>query len=177
MSILAIVAVIVLALIQFRYSRKSSAAVRLLWVDNATSQWKDRFTLFQKGAEIEPTVGAIQFLQPGYSLELERVDYGSNGLSLNGHLGNHTLLWLSSLTLNFGARKQLSDKELSPEDPASSWLGPDVIGTGQASPIATLGPGMRASFAVTIPNVSQKERATLIVWFSGERYQYPTTGQ
>ncbi len=132
----------------------------------------------QSGNLISPTVGKIQFLKRGFSIQLESVDYDQNGIALTGFVGNPTSLLVTNLTLVFTARKPLrlsKDAYLKQRHgmEASHFPGGDVIGSGQTKPIAALMSGTRAPFAVTIPNVKQSsDGLDLTVSFSGERYSY-----
>ena len=148
---------------------------------------------------ISPKVGIIQFLNRGYSITLNSVQYKQEGLLLEGVVGNPTNITLTNLTLNFTAIKpvytsrerflkntpywpesfipddlefdfsQSQSKRLTPH----RYLSPDKLGEAQASPIGSLRPGQQESFSVTIPNVEQtKDGVSLIVSFSGARYSY-----
>jgi hypothetical protein len=124
---------------------------------------------------ITPEVGTIQFLKKGgHSIELETVKYSGDGLYLKGFVGNPTNLWVTSLSLKFTATKQLYQYEDDyKKDRWVLFFSPTAIGEAQCSPIATLGPGLRHPFEVSIPNVKQtKEGIRLVVAFTGERYSY-----
>ena len=139
---------------------------------------------------ISPKVGIIQFLNRGYSITLNSVQYKQEGLLLEGVVGNPTNMTLTNLTLNFTAIKPVyrhresflkgtttvldlrSDKESERLTPYR-YLTPDKLGEAQASPIGRLSPGQKASFSVSIPNVEQTEEGvSLRVRFSGERYSF-----
>ena len=130
---------------------------------------------------IDLNVGTIQFLQRGYTIELESVNYGPAGVEIQGHVGNPTNLSLSSVTLNFTVYKPLYAKhdeyiaqlrERQQKPGTFVWLLPDEIGRAQAPTILTLAPKGREHFTVTVPNVTQtKEGVMVALSFSGERYQ------
>lgn len=125
---------------------------------------------------VEPSVGTIQFLRRGYSLEFEKVEYTPGGLLLAGFIGNSTQLWTFSLTLEFSAYQPRSSQRedfLREYSDNPYFLLLDPIGSSQARTIETLPPGGRQPFQVTIPNVKQTPQGIqLLVSFSGERYSY-----
>jgi len=122
---------------------------------------------------VQPTVNTIQFLRHGYSILFDKVEYTQNGLALTGQVGNPTLLWVSSLALNFTARPypyKFRDKIA-----AGPWaLYSDEVNIGSAqTTVGSLNPGSTSFFSVTIPNVKQTpDGVQIMVSFSGERYQY-----
>ena len=127
---------------------------------------------------IVPSVGTIQFLKKGYSIQLESVTYNVNGMYLAGYIGNPTNLWLSNVTIQFEAtqpfwRARDAFMKTSPNSIDRIFFSPDQIGTAQTKPINWLMPGMRARFEVIIPNVKQtKDGVDIRVSFAGERYSY-----
>jgi hypothetical protein len=136
---------------------------------------------------IEPNVGTIQFLRRGYTIQLESVKYEANGLTLKGYVGNPNWLWIYNLTLDFYASRHQSFEDFK-KDPfrggfvaaaGGGWLpalNSQEIGTAQTTPIASLTPGGKQQFEVTIPNVRQEtdyqRKPILSLRFSGERYSY-----
>ena len=128
--------------------------------------WRDR-------SEVGLQVGAIQFLRTGYSIQLESAEYGADGLTLAGEIGNPTQLWVSNVTVNFTAATPYGFDEWMRSKPNSLVK---VVGTGQSSIILTLAPGKTARFLATIPNLKQTpgdpNQPTIFVNFSGERYSY-----
>jgi hypothetical protein len=126
---------------------------------------------------VEPSVGTIQFLRRGYTIELTKVNYTPGGLDLAGFIGNPTQILISSLTLEFTVQNSRSDqreKFFRDKSPFRFFalLG-EPIGKAQAPTIDILPPGGRQPFQVTIPNVRQtQEGFQLTVAFSGDRYSY-----
>ncbi len=126
---------------------------------------------------VEPSVGTIQFLRRGYTIELTKVNYTPGGLDLAGFIGNPTQIWISSFTLEFTVQNSRSDqraKFLRDKSPFRFFasLG-ETMGKAQAPTIDTLPPGGRQPFQVTIPNVRQRQEGfQLTVAFSGDRYSY-----
>lgn len=125
--------------------------------------------------EISLNVGTIQFLRRGYSIRLDSIEYGSNGLTLTGQVGNPTQLWISNLSINFVAATPFDFDDWMKSKPEALLK---VIGTGQTPSINTLAPGKTTTFRVTIPNLRQvpdgKKQPAIFVNFSGELYSYPT---
>lgn len=124
---------------------------------------------------ITPDVGTIQFLKRGgYSIQLIAATYTADGLHLDGFVGNPTNLWISGLSLKVSATKNLYEyRDDFQKNEFSFFFGPQSIGEAQCSPIASLGPGAKQPFSITIPNVKQtKEGLRLTVEFTGERYSY-----
>jgi hypothetical protein len=147
-----------------------SSTDELAWAQEVHSSYHD-------ANKISADVGAIQFLDNGFSVHLEKVNHTTNGLELAGYVGNPTNLWVSQLTLEFRAYRPLASKreEFMEKAHDNRWFFlPDLIGHAQAPPIALLAPGRREAFLVTIPNVnqSQGESFELRVNFKGERYSY-----
>jgi len=124
--------------------------------------------------EILLNVGTIQFLHRGYSIQLNSVEHGPNGLTLTGQVGNPTQLWISNLTVNFMAATSFDYDEWMKLKP-DSLLKP--LGTAQSSPISSLAPGKTGAFKATIPNVRQapnhKNQPVIFIQFTGELYSYP----
>ncbi len=134
-------------------------------------------------AEIEPTVGTIQFIRRGFSIELGSVSYTSEGLQLTGFVGNPTNLTVHGLSLTFTASSRMLSAthdefvKKPPSDTAEEWFfipSHPEIGHAQSAPTPLLLPGTRAPFSVAVPNVKQStEGFRLEVAFSGaERYSY-----
>jgi hypothetical protein len=121
---------------------------------------------------VTPDVGVIQFMRRGYSITFDTVNYGQNGLSVTGTLGNPTQMTLSALTLKLSARPYLYKiKDKLKDDPFYLYSGIEV-GSGQTN-IGYLGPGRTAAFSVTIPNVKQtSDGFQIVASFTGERYNY-----
>src|SRR5262249_30753539 len=142
--------------------------------------WNHVSDSLEKEDSITPNVGTIQFIKGNtFSIQLEKVDYSADGLHLAGMIGNATNLYLSNLTLTFTATKQIYqmredfDKEDEKERAVFAWLGVPAIRNAQSSAIASLYPGGRQPFDVTIPNVKQVANGVRVtVVFSGERYGY-----
>ncbi len=136
----------------------------------------------RSASEIQPTVGTIQFITRGFSIELGTVSYTSEGLQLAGFVGNPTNLTVHGLSLTFTAKSYM----LSPtRDTFLKNPPPDIgdlvlipshpeIGHAQSAPTPVLLPGTRAPFSVAVPNVKQStDGIRLEVAFSGaERYSY-----
>jgi hypothetical protein len=172
-----IVALVALALalcaitLQIVQVRKLEARVQEL-------EWSDRV----EGEDayfdtVEPSVGTIQFLRHGYSVEFTKVNYTPVGLVLSGFIGNPSQIWISTLTLEFTAsrpRSALRTEYFRKRYRGRFFFLPEQsIGTAQAETIDILPPGQRQPFHVTIPNVKQtREGFQLTVAFSGERYTY-----
>lgn len=118
-------------------------------------------------------VGVIQFIQRGFSMTLDKVDYNANGVTLVGTVGNPTLLGVSSLTLIFEVNRPFY--EFSKQYNTVGFLidNPRLVGTAQVS-VGDVAPGSIAQFNVTIPNVTQatKNEYEVSAQFSNERYQY-----
>lgn len=135
--------------------------------------WQLALAGYDQGNTISIEVGVIQFLERGYSVHLESVDYTEAGLVVTGRIGNPTNLWISSLTLNFRAvRPEYTAREEYLKKEFRFFLGPEEIGKAQTF-IGLVEPGRTAPFRLTIPNVKQtSERIQLVVKFSGERYSY-----
>lgn len=163
-----LIGLIVLGTVQFRHQR-------------ATDDRLDKLDRMREGLRhfmdsqlkvITPEVGMIEFIERGFSIEIESAKYTQEGLYLKGYLGNPTNLWIYNLTLTFRAvRVPTHDEWLK-----TKKFEPKEIGVGQTSPITILEPGKRQLFEVTIPNVKQvsnkSERPRITVDFSGERYSY-----
>ena len=143
--------------------------------DLADFKWNLAVQGHEDDSVITPDVGTIQFLRKGgYSIQLDAANYTSEGLHLEGFVGNPTNLWLSNLSLKFSAQKQLYlYRDDFDKDEFSFIFGPSAIGEAQCTPIASLTPGGKRPFSVTIPNVKQnKEGIRIVVAFTGERYSY-----
>lgn len=144
------------------------------------AQWDRISDSLSREDSIAPSVGSIQFIKENaYSIELDRVEYTSNGLHMTGYVGNATNLYVSNLTLTFNATKQVSDMRAdfdNADDKTRAvfdWLGVTSIGSAQSQAILSLAPGTKQAFEVTIPNVKQTANGVRItVYFSGERYSY-----
>ena len=172
MSALAVVIALASATCTYFIWRKFKPAIddvgwtQLVNADNASAN------------RIVPQVGTIQFLKNNFSIQLESVRYDSNGLVLEGFIGNPTNLWVSNLTLEFHVKQPThSTHEKFVSSPLGSFerlfLWVDDMGSGQTTPISSLAPGSRERFQVTIPNVKQsKDGIDLRVAFTGERYNY-----
>jgi hypothetical protein len=151
----------------WQVKRLKSQIADLAWGNTARSrsEYED---------SIEPTVGVIQFLKRGYSIQLKKVNYTADGLKLEGFVGNPLGLTLSNLTLDFSVTKPIyAYRNEFFKEHTSKWLwfGPAPIGRAQTSPIASLSFGSTAPFDVTIPNVKQTpEGIRIVVKFTGERY-------
>jgi hypothetical protein len=106
------------------------------------------------------------------------VVYGSNGLQLEGLLGNPTNLWLSNVTLQFTARKPIFTAKTEflkakPDSIERYFTYGEQLGVAQAQTILSIPPGQSRRFDVTIPNVKQtKDGIDLTADFTGERYSY-----
>ena len=126
---------------------------------------------------IKPNVGTIQFLNNGFTVQLTRVSYTGEGLELEGFIGNPFMLSVWNLTVNVRADIPLYHRR--DEFMRSDWVERrlffgDSIGKAQSNLIPYMGPGQRAPFSVSIPNVTQTDKGiTLRVFFSGQRYGYP----
>jgi hypothetical protein len=144
-----------------------SRILELEWADQVKDSYLDT---------IEPSVGTIQFLRRGYTIELTKVNYTPSGLVLDGFVGNPTQILISSLTLQFTAYEPLSSQRAKFSSEQSHYFfifSVETIGSAQAETIDNLPPGGRQPFHVAIPNVRQtKEGVELTVAFSGERYSY-----
>ena len=143
--------------------------------DLADLKWSFAVQGHEDDSVITPEVGTIQFLRKGgYSIQLDAANYTSEGLHLEGFVGNPTNLWLSNLSLKFSAQKQLYQyRDDFDKEEFSFIFGPPAIGEAQCTPIASLTPGGRHPFNVKIPNVKQtKEGIRIGVNFTGERYSY-----
>ena len=148
--------------------------VRVLSDRLSNAEWSAAVQSKSDESAIAPEVGTIQFMKRGYSIHLENVRYGADGLSLKGHIGNPLNLTLTNLTLRFVVTKNLYDyRSEFVKDEFSFFIGPEPIGQAQTSPIDILSPGTRAPFDVTVPNVKQtKDGIRVVVSFTGERYSY-----
>lgn len=119
-------------------------------------------------------VGSIQFLRRGYSISLDEVVYGPNGVTLVGTIGNPYLIELSSLTLVFEVRRPYyMFREEYLDNPFGLLFSNElVVGSSQVA-VGAVAPGSTASFRTTIPNVKQSSNQYEVgVSFSGERYRY-----
>jgi hypothetical protein len=147
--------------------------------------WRTLLALTEHSpAVVDPTVGTIQFIKGGYSIEFSAVQYTSEGLRLSGFLGNPTHLTLYQVALRVTASNtkltpSYDDfmKGVTPEPPSGDYipmLSHEELGHAESSPIASLLPGGRSTFAVTVPNVKQSPEGFILeVRFSGsERYSY-----
>jgi hypothetical protein len=126
---------------------------------------------------VEPSVGTIQFLRRGYTVEFTKVNYTPGGLVLDGFIGNPTQIWISSLTLQLTAYEPRSAQRTrffrEKSHDSLFFFFEESIGSAQTETIDSLPPGGRQPFHVTIPNIRQtKEGFQLTVAFSGERYSY-----
>jgi hypothetical protein len=121
------------------------------------------------------SVGVIQMLDGGYSLTLDSIGYGADGVTLVGKLGNRNAFNLSSLTLNLQVCRNfyMRRDEYLHGNPFDFMLGDSsTIGKAQVA-IGDLFSGTEAPFRVTVPNVRQNgEEYELEVAFTGERYGY-----
>jgi hypothetical protein len=143
-------------------------------------KWDRVSDALDKADAITLNVGTIQFIKGNtFSITLDSVAYNGNGLDLKGHVGNASNLYLSNLTLNFSATKQVYEmrddynKKTESDQGMFAIFGEPTIGTAQSSAIASLPPAGQAEFEVTIPNVKQTETGVRIpVFFSGERYSF-----
>jgi hypothetical protein len=161
----------------WRKVRRQEIEVQALRDKLPELEWDIYVSTFQTGTDfVDPTVGVIQFLRRGYSIEFETVNYTQDGLYLSGHFGNPTNLTLSNLTLVLSARPYFTDEIRKSWEKAQKppfWLIEWEIGSGQTSVIPTIMPKTSFPFYVTIPNVKQtKESFHIAVTFSGERYSY-----
>jgi hypothetical protein len=165
------IALVALGLLFWKDSQYKKAIDELEW-SQAVS---DHNSL---GNSISPEVGVIQFLNHGYSIALESVNYNADGMHISGYVGNPLSLSLTNLTLKFTASKPFysgRDKFFQMERGSIErmFYAPEEIGSAQSSPIFWLGAGKREMFSVTIPNVKQtKEEVEIRVEFKGERYSY-----
>jgi hypothetical protein len=146
-------------------------------VDEAAwSAAADRYNASENS--VQPEVGSIQFTKRGYSVQFGKVVYGSNGLQLEGLLGNPTNLWLSNVTIQFTARKPIYTAKgeflkARPDSIDRFFAYGEQLGIAQTQTIASLPPGQSHHFEVTVPNVKQtKEGIDLTADFTGERYSY-----
>jgi hypothetical protein len=127
---------------------------------------------------IQPTVGTIQFLKSGFSIQLETVKYTGEGLNLKGFVGNPKYLTLYSVTLVTRVFKDPStarDSYMKTMNPSGVFefffIDNELLGTGQSSPISRIAPGTREPFEITVPNVKQtKDPVVISMRMSGERY-------
>jgi hypothetical protein len=142
-------------------------------------QWESVVADFIKHDTIAPEVGIIQFIKSGtFSIVLDKVEYKSDGLLLEGSIGNASNIRVDNLSLQFVATKQIIDlkadynKTHGEARDTFSLFGYPTIGTGQSTAF-TVYPGAHTAFSVTIPNVKQTKGGERIeVSFSGERYSY-----
>jgi hypothetical protein len=160
-----------------REVRGLETEIRALQDKQSELEWDIYVSTFQTRTDfVTPSVGVIQFLRRGYSIEFETVNYTQDGLYLSGHFGNPTNLTLSNLTLVFSACPYFTDEIRKKWEKAQKppfWLDVSDIGSGQTSVISAVMPKTSFPFYVTIPNVKQtKENFQIAVDFSGERYSY-----
>lgn len=162
----------IVTILQIIYLHGISNRIELLEWSNAYNDLK-----LMLGNSISPESNTIQFLDNGYSIQLEQVIHEPAGLHLIGYFGNPKLLTLHSVSLKFSARKSPSIDDYRKAQKQSSdyivFWAPKEIGSAQTSSMSIVLPGTRARFEVTIPNVRQtKEGLRLYVSLSGERYSY-----
>lgn len=123
---------------------------------------------------INPSVGVIQFLHSGFSITIDSLSYSPTGVTLVGEFGNPKALVLSSVTLDFTARRPRWTMRAAWErDPFALLMGGD-IGSAEVA-IGNVPYGKQTPFRVTIPNVRQAKDSTYVISVSlkGERYSYP----
>jgi hypothetical protein len=166
-----IVALVLVAVEGFQFYQTKTLKDRIIALE-WTSGYQDKDAA---DSTIEPTVGIIQFLKRGYSIEVETAKYTGDGLYLKGFVGNPSFLTLTNLTINFDVYKPLYRyrEDFIKNGGGSFWfyLNFNPIGKAQTSPIPRLSPGGREEFEVTIPNVKQtSDGIRMEVRFSGERY-------
>lgn len=141
-------------------------------------EWSSAYQTEYDGTTVlEPTVGTIQFLPQGYSLQFSLVDYLDDALLLEGLFGNPSNLYLQNITLRLTAFEPFYSmrEEFMSTDPKVRWwaISRTTIGTGQSEAITLLPPGTTAFFRVRIPNVKQGgEKIELDAKLTGERYSY-----
>lgn len=146
----------------------------------ADDRWEEVSDQMTKQDVLTPDVGVMQFVRGNtFTINLEKVDYGTNGLHLHGKIGNATNLYISNLALTFTVTKQIFemredfDKADKTNQEMFQYFGSPSIGNAQSSAISALTPGNVQDFDVTIPNVKQaKNPPRIVVTFSGERYGY-----
>jgi hypothetical protein len=163
---------VIVTILQIIYLRGISNRIELLEWSN---EYKDLKLML--GNSISPESNSIQFLDNGYSIELEHVIYEPAGLHLIGYFGNPKLVTLHSVSLKFSARKSPSIDDYRKAQKQSSdyivFRTPEEIGSAQTSAMSIVLPGTRSRFEVTIPNVRQtKAGLRLYVSLSGVRYSY-----
>jgi hypothetical protein len=164
-----IVVVVLLGVDGFQLWRMHALTQRL-----EDAEWKLAIESKSHEDTLRPDVGRIQFLRRGYSITLKAVRYTSEGLYMEGEVGNPMNLVIHNLTLRFSATKSLDQyREEFRGNRELLSSGPPTVGQGETSPIASLGPGSLEHFEVTIPNVKQTQDGVRIaVQFSGARYGY-----
>lgn len=153
-----------------RFNQLSDRFVDVAWEVASNKE------LSRLGDQILPSVGTIQFLKDGFSIQFTEVNYTQEGLQLAGYIGNPRNLWVGNLTCVFHAYKPLYSQQqenfLQPV-PMFLWITPEEIGNAQSNRIVVLPPGQLGEFHAVIPNVVQtKGGFILTVTFTGAHYSF-----